>query len=89
MNFYTGDKIRTSNKAHKEDIAKLKEHKVKPGTIGEVVDVLVKVKFDDDTEIWLHEDYLDYYEEPSNKKLNPFNDTDAVDFLSGMFGFKK
>lgn len=61
MEFFINDFIRTSNKVLRVDLENLKKANIKPGTKGEIIDIIFKVKFGN-TIMDLHEDSLNYCE---------------------------
>jgi hypothetical protein len=80
--YYIGDTIRTSNRVSKKDYEKLKTNNIKPGSIGEVVDIIYVVKFDN-TILELQENSLDCFTE---EKVNAYDP--SVEYLKNMFGMK-
>lgn len=80
--FYVGQKIKTSNQVSKKDYEKLKANNIKPGSSGEIVDIVYVIKFENVT-IELEENSLDYNDEKSN-----YENDSTLDQLKNMFGIK-
>ncbi len=82
--FYIGDTIRTSNKVSKKDYESLKRNGIKPGTYGEIVDIIYVIDFNG-TRIGMNENSLD---EISINKENNNVENDTLNTLKNMFGMK-
>ena len=56
---YIGQKVRTANQVSKRDYERLKAAGIKPGTVGEIVDIVYVVKIGNCT-VELEDSSLDY-----------------------------
>jgi len=81
---YIGQKVRTANQVSKKDYQKLKAGSIKPGTAGEIVDIVYIVKLGDHF-IELEDSSLDYANDEKSTKDDP---TVVVDYLKNLFGMK-
>lgn len=79
-----GDQVRTVNKITKKDYDTLKRNGIKPGTLGEVIGIMVIVNFNGVT-IGLDEGSVEYNVQ---KKTTNNGDDKVLDSLKDMFGFK-
>jgi hypothetical protein len=79
--FYISQKIRTSNQVSKKDYETLKANGIKPGSPGEIVDIVYVIKFENTT-IELEENSLDYNDEKN------YETDSTLDQLKNMFGMK-
>ena len=79
-----GDTVRTVNKISQKDYDTLKRNNIKPGTLGEVEEVLVVVNFNG-VKLVLNESSVEYNVE---KRTTNKSDGSTLDNLQKMFGFK-
>jgi len=85
MAIYVGDTVRTVNKITQKDYDILKRNNIKPGTLGEVVGIIVVVNFNGIT-LEIDESAVEY---DTQKSSTNKNDDSVVDNLMNMFGMKK
>ena len=81
---YIGQKIRTSKQVSKRDYERLKIAGIKPGTVGEIVDIIYVVKIGNCT-VELEDSSIDYANDEKSTKDDP---TVVVDYLKNLFGMK-
>ena len=81
---YIGQKVRTSYQVSKRDYERLKAAGIKPGTVGEIVDIIYVVKIGNCT-VELEDSSIDYANDEKSTKDDP---TAIVDHLKNMFGMK-
>lgn len=82
--FEINDSVKTISKIIKKDYDILKQNNIKPGSIGEVIDITVKVRFGS-VVVELNESSLEYN---NTKKQQEYNSS-VVDNLMNMFGMRK
>jgi hypothetical protein len=81
---YIGQKVKTSRQVSKRDYERLKATGIKPGTVGEIVDIIYVVKIGDCT-VELEDGSIDYANDEKSTKDDP---TVVVDYLKNLFGMK-
>jgi len=81
---YIGQKVRTSKQVSKRDYERLKIAGIKPGTVGEIIDIVYVVKIGNCT-VELEDSSIDYANDEKSTKDDP---TAVVDHLKNMFGMK-
>ena len=78
---YIGQRVKTARQVSKRDYERLKAAGIKPGTVGEIVDIVYVVKIGDYT-VELEDSSIDYAnEEPHHAGID-------LDGLKNMFGMK-
>ena len=81
---YIGQKVRTSKQVSKRDYERLKIAGIKPGTVGEIIDIVYVVKIGNCT-VELEDSSIDYANDEESTKDDP---TVVVDYLKNLFGMK-
>jgi hypothetical protein len=81
---YIGQKVRTSKQVSKRDYERLKIAGIKPGTVGEIIDIVYVVKIGNCT-VELEDSSIDYANDEKSTKDDP---TVVVDYLKNLFGMK-
>ena len=81
---YIGQRVKTARQVSKRDYERLKAAGIKPGTVGEIVDIVYVVKIGDYT-VELEDSSLDYANDEKSTKDDP---TVVVDYLKNLFGMK-
>jgi len=79
-----GDKVRTVNKITQKEYDTLKRNNIRPGTLGEIEEVLVVVNFKG-VKLILNESSVEYV---TQKRTTNESDDSTLDNLQKMFGFK-